>query len=177
MPNLIQQYNHFKGGIDRLDENLEAYRIGIGGKKWWWNVWTWLLDTAVHNAWQLHRLHRMKPAENGASDADEGNEEEDADDEEGREQEHMSQLDFRRYIVQSYLRGHGQPPAKRGPKGHKALSSRVTDEVRYDGLNHWIVDAGGHKPECAECGGRTSKKCDKCDLGLHVDCFKKFHVR
>jgi len=38
------------GGTDRMDENIAMYRIGIRGKKWWWPLFTWLLDAAIHNA-------------------------------------------------------------------------------------------------------------------------------
>ena len=52
-PNLIQQYNSYMGGTDRMDENIAAYRIGIRGKKWWWCLF--LVDVSVHNAWQIYR--------------------------------------------------------------------------------------------------------------------------
>lgn len=156
LPHLIHEYNIHMGGVDRMDENIELYRVGVGGKKWWWKCFTYLLDTAVQNAWQLHR----------EMEANEGVE----------EGTRMSQLDFRRYIVQSYLRVYAEPPSKRGPKVHKALPSRVPDSVRYGEGKHLIEEALGH-PICAECGGRAREKCATCDVGLHLKCFKKFHTR
>jgi hypothetical protein len=29
--------------------------IPVGGKKWYWPAVTWLLNTGVDNAWQLHK--------------------------------------------------------------------------------------------------------------------------
>lgn len=152
MPDLVRQYNLYMGGVDRMDENLQFYGIGVGGKKWWWNCFAWCIDTAVHNAWQLYR----KQAEEEAV-------------------AHLDQLSFRRYIAKSYLQGHGTLPEKPGKKVAKATNPHVTDEVRYDGNNHWIEEATG-KPACAECGGRTCEKCSKCNVGLHVKCFKAFHT-
>lgn len=38
-----------------MDENTAMYRVGIRGKKWWWVLFTWLIDVSVHNAWVLTR--------------------------------------------------------------------------------------------------------------------------
>jgi len=52
-PCLFTAYNKGMGGTDRMDENISIYRIGIREKNWWWPIFTWLLDTAIHNAWIL----------------------------------------------------------------------------------------------------------------------------
>jgi len=52
-PCLFTAYNKGMEGTDRMDENISIYRIGIRGKNWWWPIFTWLLDTAIHNAWIL----------------------------------------------------------------------------------------------------------------------------
>ena len=31
----IENYNKGMGGTDHMDQNVNAYRIGICGKKWW----------------------------------------------------------------------------------------------------------------------------------------------
>lgn len=43
------------GGTDLTNENVNRRRIAIQGKKWWWSIFTGLLDVAVQNAWQLHK--------------------------------------------------------------------------------------------------------------------------
>ena len=34
----VSQSNHFMGGIDRMDQNIDNYRMGVPSKKWWWLV-------------------------------------------------------------------------------------------------------------------------------------------
>lgn len=138
-----------------MDENVSMYRIGIRGKKWWWPLFTWLIDVSVHNAWVL-----MK--QTGVA---------------------MPQLEFRRQIAQTYLtrfkappKGPGRPSISRG----SAADSRVLDELRYDGLNHLVFPTVDSKRRrCAGHGcssvGRT--ECRKCDVGLCVSCFAEFHKR
>ena len=50
-PLAVSEYNKYMGGMDRTDENIARYCIGVRGKKWWWPLFTWLLDAAIHNAW------------------------------------------------------------------------------------------------------------------------------
>ncbi|KAI4455234.1 transposase is4 [Holotrichia oblita] len=75
-PNLIGQYNNYMGGTDQMDQNIGKYRISIRGKKWWWCIFTWLIDAAINNAWILYRK-----ATNSHSD----------------------QLSFRREIAHTYI--------------------------------------------------------------------------
>ncbi|KAG5863110.1 hypothetical protein JTB14_014930 [Gonioctena quinquepunctata] len=49
-PNLISKYNAFMGGTDLMDENIARWRISLRGKKWWWCLFTWLLD-----AWVMYK--------------------------------------------------------------------------------------------------------------------------
>jgi hypothetical protein len=51
-PLLIGEYNKFMGGADLMDENINRYRIGICGKKWWWPLFKWLLEVSIQKAWQ-----------------------------------------------------------------------------------------------------------------------------
>ena len=50
-----EQYNRYIAGGDRFDQNLNHLRVTIGGKKWYWWIVTWLLDTALQNSGQLHK--------------------------------------------------------------------------------------------------------------------------
>ncbi|OAF64911.1 hypothetical protein A3Q56_07377, partial [Intoshia linei] len=63
LPNCVYFYNQHMGGTDRMGQNINANnsniiiininRIGIRGKKWWWCIFTWMLDVALNNAWVL----------------------------------------------------------------------------------------------------------------------------
>lgn len=52
-PNSIAEYNKYMGGTDQMDANIGVYRIGIRGKKWWWCIFTWLIDVCINNAWVI----------------------------------------------------------------------------------------------------------------------------
>ena len=41
---IIYQYNQFMRGVDRLDENIAKLRVAIRMKKWWWPMFSWLLN-------------------------------------------------------------------------------------------------------------------------------------
>ena len=153
-PYVFGEYNKFMGGTDRMDENVGMYRIGVRGKKWWWPLFTWLVDVSVHNAWVL--------AKGAGCD--------------------IPQLEFRRQIVQTYLMRFKVPPKAQGrpaASSSSATDSRISDELRFDGRDHLIQPTdGGKRRRCAGRGctsvGRT--ECRKCGIGLCVPCFAGFHT-
>lgn len=148
-PNAVSQYNKFMGGVDRMDENIDNYRVAIRSKKWWWAVFAFCLDTSIHNAWQLYRKGAGKK---------------------------LDYLYFRREIVQTYLQKYGTPRVGGGrPVTHKTLPSRVPEQVRFDRMNHWIVPAEKQN-RCAVCKKNSTRACEKCRVNLHDGCFKTFHV-
>ncbi|XP_037106245.1 piggyBac transposable element-derived protein 3-like [Syngnathus acus] len=56
-PFVVQLYNRSMGGTDHADtEQSGSTASTCAGKKWWWPIFTWMLDAAVFNAWVLHRL-------------------------------------------------------------------------------------------------------------------------
>nr|XP_026496431.1 piggyBac transposable element-derived protein 2-like [Vanessa tameamea] len=85
IPKLFQTYNKNMGGVDELDQSISLYRIAIHGKKWWWVLFTYMVDMAIANAWRLHVISH--------SDS-------------------MDQLLFRRTIARYYLRQKTQHKAR-----------------------------------------------------------------
>lgn len=158
-PYAITRYNAGMGDTDRMDQNVNAYRIGTRGKKWWWSIFTYLIDVSVQNAWLLHRK--------GSSD--------------------LSQLQFRRSIVNRYCITLGTPKA---PSGYRAPKTRDEFAVsRYDRVDHFIevqpLNSKG-EPGRRKCQGtciagpkgNTSSVttwCKKCHVGLCFKCFKSYH--
>lgn len=138
-----------------MDENVNRYRIGIRSKKWWWCIWSFLLDVSIVNAWTCMR----------AAGAD------------------LTQLQFRREIVQTYLtrsanlpRGGGRVPSSR----FSETGNRVSDTIRYDGVRHLLVETEeGVRRRCAyeQCSSRARTQCVKCDVGLCVSCNYAFHTQ
>ncbi|KAJ8913987.1 hypothetical protein NQ315_008979 [Exocentrus adspersus] len=113
-PNVIGTYNSHMGGTDLMDENISRYRIGVRGKKWWWCLFTWMLDACMQNAWQLHKKSKGT----------------------------LPQLEFRREIVKSYLKSFGTQPKGAGRTSTSTSSvtlNRVSDDLRYDKRDHFVV--------------------------------------
>ena len=55
-PHLCAVYVQGMGGVDLLDQVINAYHIEIQSKKWWWVLFTDMLNTCMVNAWQLYLL-------------------------------------------------------------------------------------------------------------------------
>ena len=153
-PNAIGTYNAFMGGVDLMDENIGRYRVGMRGKKWWWCIFTWLLDVCIQNAWQIHKKC-------GGT---------------------MTQLEFRREIVTIYLQRYGSPPKSPGkvPSSTANTDGRVPDDLRYDRIDHFVAQTQDNKRR--RCAGQNCKTvgrtmCTKCKVGLCVNCFQSFHTR
>ena len=147
IPRIIEMYTTYMGGVDQMNKNINEYRIGIRGKKWWWCLFTWLLDVSIHNAWQLAKLK--------------GDE--------------ISHIEFRQSIAMSYYARFGTGPKTPGRKP----STRPAD-TRYDGLNHLVERVKDNKKRrCAgaECKSIIRTQCKKCDVGLCIDCFVRYHTK
>ena len=43
-----------------------------------------------------------------------------------------------------------------------------------DGYKHWVIPQNG-QTKCRHCHMKTTTRCEKCDVGLHVKCFKDYH--
>ena len=56
MPNVVKNYNRYMGGVDQLDSAVAAYRISIGGKKWYWSIFLNYIDMAVSNSYKIFKL-------------------------------------------------------------------------------------------------------------------------
>lgn len=79
---MIGEYNKYMGRTDLMDQNISTYRIGIRGKKWWWPIFSWLIDMCINNGWILQKKVKSN----------------------------ISQLQFRREIVRMLLIKYGTAP-------------------------------------------------------------------
>ena len=155
VPGLIKTYNQNMGGVDRLDQNVATYRISIRSKKWWWSLFTFIIDAAVNNAWLLYRgslAHEQNP---------------------------MDLLAFRREISRVYLLRYTTPRLPSSVGGmtgpRRGIESQVPNEIRYDGKSHFMGTLDKRK-RCRQCGKKAAKNCRKCTVPLHVKCFELFHT-
>jgi len=108
-PNIVSVYSKNMDGVDRMDQNILQYRIGIRGKKWYSSIVLYIIDLSVQNAWQLHRMYNKNK---------------------------MDQLAFRRSIVISYLTHYKTEPTP-GRSGGKPSS--VIIEITYEKFVHYLI--------------------------------------
>lgn len=145
-PFVISKYNKSMGGVDRMDENISLYRIGIHGKKWWSCIFTWMIDVSIQNGWQLHRVAHPE----------------------------MPQLDFRREIALYYCGHYGVPPKSTGNRKRK-IESDDYSSLRYDNLSHWPRRSKRRRCALETCKSSMRTMCAKCNVGLCIDCFESYH--
>jgi hypothetical protein len=151
-PNLFAAYNHGMGGTDRMDQNISTYRINFRSKKWWWPLFAYMPDVAMQNAWLLYRLSPASAARP------------------------MDLLQFRREVCQVYLTRYASREAIGRPVGHRVpLDRRVLADIRFDGQRHYPAHHATQL-RCAGCGRKSKFKCLKCSVGLHIECFAKYHT-
>lgn len=150
-PSVIKEYNTYMGGVDRMDQNINTYRIGIRTKKWWWSLFAYLPDMIVQNCWLLYRMtpkYRESP---------------------------LDLLEFRRSIVKTYLMRFSQRATLGRPIARaRRQIDRVPNAVRFDGQNHFIQPILTQR-RCALCGNKTTRICSKCNVALHDRCFANYH--
>ena len=151
-PYVITMYNANMGGVDRMDQNVSTYRISIRSKKWWWPLFAYLLDVAMQNSWLVYRLT------------------------EGAKRQPLDQLDFRRDICNLYYKRYAMERSTVGrmPGRPKPMDKRVPVELRTDSVGHYLQQSQTQR-RCSVCGRKVRKKCQKCDVGLHMNCFVSFH--
>ncbi|XP_025202211.1 protein ALP1-like [Melanaphis sacchari] len=122
------------GGTDQMDENIARHRIGIRGKKWWWSLFTWLIDVSITNSWKLYVNSGHK----------------------------VTQLEFRRNIVQEYLTRFKNAPKRKGRPS--STSSKVPEGIRFDRLDHHVIPTiDGKRKRCAGA---------MCTSSVRTMCFK-----
>ena len=84
----------------------------------------------------------------------------------------MDLLTFRRSIARFYLQRYANPSLY-GKRGRPRSS---VEEARYDMHAHWVIPQS-NQTRCAHCHMKTTTRCEKCDRGLHVKCFKDYHTQ
>ena len=148
-PMIVRSYNCHMGGVDRLDQNISCYRISLRKKKWWFSLFTWLLDATVVNSYYVFK----------------------------RNHSDISFLDFRREIVLFYLQG-CKPISLRPSlsRNRSEIVTRVTQDVRFDKKDH-LIAVSNHQRKCQICSARPVTACIKCNVQLCAKCFMPFYSR
>lgn len=170
---LIEDYNHGMGGVDRLDQMLEPYLVERKQcVKWTRKLFKRLLNITVQNARIL-----LEKSSNTK----------------------ISSLTFRLALVQSIIDchrshiplrnpqnptprpriSHSQFPAERLTERHFIRRIPITDEMRAN-VRH---SSNLGRRQCVWCtangrrGSRTAYECPQCKVSLCLDfCFEQFHT-
>jgi len=153
-PRAIRLYNTYMGGTDRFNQNVNAYRINMGGKKFYWAIITWLIDACLVNAWTLHHTS-------------------------GGE---FSLLRFRREVVMTILKRYGVPPSVRGVPRSTIGSIRHDGRDHFpgnidDGKRERCKNPNCFKKDGAVRGPLIRKKGTKCNVALCMECFEPYHTQ
>ena len=109
------------------------------------------VDVAVNNAFQLYRLRQPDAGESK-----------------------MDALEFRQAIFEAcYLQYSTDMPQVLFPGSR----SQRHEHVHFSATNHWIVK--GTQRRCAKpgCSGTSRYSCEACNVVLHSDCFKEYHLQ
>lgn len=85
----------------------------------------------------------------------------------------FDQLNFRRRIAILLLTQNKKEYTFQ--QGHSSKNSPQM-ELRYDRLDH-IVSPQDKQTRCGYCHQKTTTRCLKCDIGVHVKCFYDFHTQ
>lgn len=78
-------------------------------------------------------------------------------------------LTFRRTVAIAYMKSYGSKPLR-----GRSRQSVLEAQGRFDRTDH-IVIPQEKQTRCAHCHGKTTTRCEKCDIGVHVKCFKLYH--
>lgn len=158
-PNVIHQYNKYMGGVDLHDNGIANYRIRIRGKKWWWPMFTNMIDSIVVNSWKIYKIAN---------------------------ESRISQLEFRSQLVRSLLKCSEQSSntdetsngAKSNPLYGRPSKSALPDDIRFDNVGHVIIrDTNSARKKCRICKSNTIYLCRKCKVHVHPDCFENYHMK
>ena len=151
-PHAINTYKNFMGGVDLHDWLLEKHTIAVRGKKWYWCLFTRMIDMTVINA----HLAFKRCNENNS----------------------LPVKEFRRHIARAYLKKGLEIRSARGRPTNLSSShtSNIAD-IRYDQKLH-IIQKRDKQRRCQfeNCKGKPRTYCGKCNVTLCIDCFPKYHT-
>ena len=148
-PHLISMYNKGMGGVDLLDRLLAAYRPTIRGKKWYWPLFTNILNISMISAWRAH-CHSTPHS--------------------------LSHLEFLRHVTLALLH-HDTPSTARVPRDCARVPFPVL-ESRFDRMNHiMITGTQGRCKVCQKNTKMHCQKCKiRLHAERGRTCFKDFHT-
>ena len=155
-PMLVDKYNHFMLGVDRLDQRMAYYQFVRKSVRWWRKVFFWLVEVMVVNAYLLYSQH---------TDA----------------RRKLTHKEFRRSLVlalceeQRSANTHHPAPRRRDQTLERLRGSHFPDTAttRRDCRVCSVRGAGGQRR-------LTNTICADCSDHPHLcvgECFRRYHTR
>lgn len=140
------------GGVDKANAMVSYYRSPSKAKRWYFPIFTFLLDTSIVNAWFVYKIDCIK-----------------------NNKTPLPLKQFRSEVA--YALAHagrikrGRPStasqAEAIAKPVSTVAPRPQDAVRLHTVGHFPSHTT--KGRCRHCIKRTSRiKCDKCDCRLCI---------
>lgn len=157
VPNLVQDYNLFMGGVDKVDQMLSAYPVERKRQKIWYKKeFRHLLNMCIFNAHTLHVKCGGK----------------------------MEAVDFRTALVEKIVNIHLQEGSQT-KKGRPSLDEDPL-RLKMRHFPEYVPRSGNKlnpQRRCIVCSSHKVRKesrfqCSECDVGLcAAPCFKIFHTQ
>lgn len=166
-PQVVSEYTHRMGGVDRFDERRGRYSVSSRSRRWWMRILYFLIDSSVVNA---HILYNSVHPEDS-----------------------ITIFEFRKQLLRGLVGNFSSRSRRSNLEGvmyltrqsnNKALPVKpagVPSEIRY-------LSVGAHMPElmdtphrCRLCSSRKNNKrsrikCTFCGVALCISpCFANFH--
>ena len=199
-PHLNLSYNSNMGGVDLLDNGEKNHAITTRIHKWYWSVYSWFLNISMVQSWRLYREHmkersrllqlqqeediiklRERMVELGYDKSDitrdikEQERQQKAIRPEEKKKEEMPLLEFTRQVVELTMQEHGKNGVK--TVRSRTCSRTVQATVRFDNGRHLIyLPSPIISGVCQNCRKRAQYRCDRCDVALHPNCFREYHL-
>lgn len=143
-PKLIGTYNKNMGGVDKHDWLVSKYATGLRGKKWYWPIFTRILDMTIVNAWVIYKSV-------------------------SKDQILMDLIAFKRYVTMAYLTSNKDVVIR---KQSTSRPSKIQKSFKFDSPNHFIAKREQQR-RCQNkpCKKRPLTYCSTCLVTLCVACF------
>ena len=124
------------GGVDVCDRLLSAYRLRFRSMKWWWNLFSHIVNLAVVSSFKF--FTHANPATK------------------------MTHLQFRRYVIRSLVRREHDRRSLGGPSSASVPASRY-DGIIYHlkpcTQGRCVICQKNARLMCEKCEQRVQKAC------------------
>ena len=148
MPASVDVYNRTMGGVDLHDQFVANYRVRIRSKKWWWPLFIWNINSAAVNAWLMFR----------------------------RLGHDVTLLEFVRSCVLDTIAAHGTDASRPGIRPLPVVGSAAGNKTRYAETGHRPAKGNSKYGRCRQCSKRSAYVCVKCNVAVHPECMKEYHI-